>query len=53
MAKRLHVNNKAWSSIPDETFLNCFKKSGISEESVEKALNDDDEPFASLNEEED
>ena len=32
--------NKAWGSIPDRTFLNCFKKSGISEESAEKALND-------------
>ena len=39
---------KAWSSIPNGTFTNCFKKSGISEVSMEKALNDDDDPFASL-----
>ena len=45
--------NKAWGSIPDRTFLNCFKKSGISEESVEKALNDEDDPFANLDVEED
>ena len=40
---------KVWNSIPDGTFTNCFKKSGISEKSMEKALNDDDDPFASLN----
>ena len=45
--------NNAWNSIPDRIFLNCFKKSGISVESVEKALNDDDDPFASLDIEED
>ena len=45
--------NKAWGSIPDRTFLNCFKKSGISEKSAEKALNDEDDPFANLDVEED
>ena len=30
------------------TFTNCFKKSGISEKSMEKDLNDMDDPFASL-----
>ena len=44
---------KAWSSIPNETFTNCFKKSGISEVSMERALNDDDDPLASLDVEED
>ena len=44
---------KAWSSIPNGTFTNCFKKSGISEVSVERALNDDDDSFASLDVEED
>ena len=45
---------KAWSSIPNKTFTNCFKKSGISEVSMERALNDDDhDPFASLDVEED
>ena len=42
---------KAWSSIPNGTFTNCFKKSGISEVSLERALNYD--PFASLDVEED
>ena len=44
---------KAWSSIPNGTFTNCFKKSGISEVSMERASNDDDDPFASLDVEED
>ena len=43
---------KAWNSIPDETFMNCFKKEGISEKSIQKALNDENDPFASLNVEE-
>ena len=44
---------KAWNSIPDGKFTNCFKKSGISEKSTEKALNDEGDPFASLDAEED
>ena len=44
---------KAWNYIPDGTFKNCFKKSGISEKSMEKAINDEDDPFASLDVEED
>ena len=44
---------QAWNSIPDGTFTNCFKKSGISEKTIEKALNDEDYPFASSDDEED
>ena len=43
---------KAWSSVTNRTFTNCFKKSGITEVSMERALNDDDDPFASLDVEE-
>ena len=43
---------KAWNSIPDGTFTNCFKNSEISEKSLEKALNDEDDPLASLDVEE-
>ena len=39
--------NKAWNAIPDQAFENCFKKSGISDGSVEKPLNDSDDPFQS------
>lgn len=38
---------KAWDSIPDQTFLNCFKKSGISDETMERAMNNDDNCFHS------
>ena len=44
---------KAWNSIPDGTFTNYCKKSGISEISMKKALNDEDDSFASLHVEED
>ena len=44
---------RAWNCIPDRTFTNCFKKSEISEKSMEQALNDEDDPFASLDVEED
>lgn len=43
MAKWLYADNKAWGSIPDKTFLNCFKKY------VEKP-NDDEDSFGNLNE---
>ena len=39
--------------LPDGTFTDCFKKSGISEKSMEKTLNYEDDPFASLDVEED
>ena len=45
---------KAWNSIPDENVTNFFKKSGISEKSMEKTLNDENDPFiTSLDVEED
>ena len=40
---------KTWNSIPDQTFINCFKKSGISDE----MKNDEDDPFCGLNVKED
>ena len=37
---------KAWVSISDGTFTNCFKNSEISEKSMKmKTLNDEDNPF--------
>ena len=44
---------KAWNSIPDGKLTNRFKKSGISGKTIKKALNDEDDPFASLDVEED
>ncbi|XP_065668047.1 tigger transposable element-derived protein 4-like [Hydra vulgaris] len=39
---------KAWNSIPDQAFINCFKKLGTSLEAVEKHVNDDNDLFCGL-----
>ena len=39
---------KAWNAVSNKTFSNCFKKAGISEEEVERVLNDEDDPFTGL-----
>ena len=44
---------KSWNSTPDGKFTNCFKKSGISEKSIEKALNNEHDPLSNLDVEED
>ena len=45
---------KAWNSIPGQTFINCFKKSGISDETKMRELNDDeDDLFQGLDVKED
>ena len=44
---------KSWNSTADGTFTNCFKKSGISEKSIEKALNNKHDPLSNLDVEED
>ena len=49
----LPLLTKAWNSIPDRTFTNCFKKSGILEKPMEMVLNVEDDPFHSLDVEED
>ena len=41
---------KPWNAVSNKTFTNCFKKAGISEKGVEKVLNDEDYPFAGLDE---
>ena len=38
---------KAWGAISNQTFTNCFRKSGISED-AEKAMNDEEDPFKEL-----
>ena len=49
----MSILTKAWNSIPDVSFTNCFKKLGILEQSMEKIFNDEDDPFHSLDVEED
>ena len=39
---------KAWDDIADQTFTNCFRKSGISQKDAQKAINEDDDPFKRL-----
>ena len=41
---------KAWNAVSNKIFTNCFKKAGISENEVGKVLNDEDDPFAGLDE---
>ena len=39
---------KAWGDVANQTFTNCFWKSGISQKDAEKAINEDDDPFKNL-----
>ena len=41
---------KAWNAVSNKIFTNCFKEAGISEKEVEKMPNDEDDPFAGLDE---
>ena len=40
----------SWNTVSKETILNCFKKSNISQSNQQAAVNDDDDPFKSLQE---
>ena len=39
---------KAWDAILNQTFTNCFRKSGILEKAAEKLMNDEEDPFKGL-----
>ena len=39
-----------WNAVSKETIVNCFKKSNISQSNQQAAVNDDDDPFKSLQE---
>ena len=41
---------QSWSTLPDTTSINCFKKAGISIQSQLSSTQDTDNPFAELNE---
>ena len=41
----------AWDRVSKETVQNCFRKAGLSQETQESAINDDDDPFKALLEE--
>ena len=38
----------SWNAVSKETIVNCFKKSNISQSNQQAAVNDDDNPFKSL-----
>ena len=38
----------SWNAVSKETIVNCFKKSDISQSNQQAAVNDDDDPFKSL-----
>ena len=40
----------SWNAVPRETIVNCFKKSKISQSNQQAAVNNDDDPFKSLQE---
>ena len=40
----------SWNAVSKETTVNCFKKSNISQSNQQAAVNDDDDPFKSLQE---
>ena len=44
----MYVLKKAWEAISNQTFTNCFRKSGISQKDPEKAINDEEDPFKGL-----
>ena len=44
----LFMLTKVLNSFPDQMFINCLKKSGITHGSVERAINDEDDPFSGL-----
>ena len=44
----MYMLEKAWDAISNQTFTNCFRKSGISEKDAEKAMNDEEDPFKGL-----
>ena len=44
----MYMLKKAWDAISNQTFTNCFRKSGILEKDAEKAMNDQEHPFKGL-----
>ena len=44
----MYMLKKAWDAISNQTFTNWFRKSGISEKDAEKTMNDEEDPFKGL-----
>ena len=48
----MYMLNKAWDEVFNQTFINCFKKSEISQKDAEEAINEEVDPFKGLGDEE-
>lgn len=46
----MQLLTSAWNEVTEVTIKNCFKKVGISENSAEEAINEEDDPFKDLEE---
>ena len=44
----MYMLKKPWGANSNQKFTNCFRKSGISEKDAEKAMNDEEDPFKKL-----
>ena len=44
----MYVLKKPWDAISDQTFTKCFRKLGISEKDAKKVMNDVEDPFKGL-----
>ena len=44
----MYMLKKVWDAISNQTFTNCFRKSGISEKDAEKVMNAEEDPFKGL-----
>ena len=48
LLQRMQILVSAWDVLSAQTIVNCFRKSGISTESQETAIAEDDDPFREL-----
>lgn len=51
MLVAMNMFTAAWDLVSEKTIQNCFKRAGISKQSRQCAVNDEDDPFKELNEE--
>ena len=42
------ILKKAWDKVTEQAIRNCFRKSGISLEAKESAMDDHDDPFKGM-----
>ena len=50
MLDAMAMLEQSWSTLPDTSVINCFKKAGISKKSQQDSIQDNDDPFTQLSE---